>query len=136
MATVHINFVNSGTRCDAHAEKVVLVIQCLLKTRLSLISSYQFCSGWDSLVLTFMGRCHWSGRPIVDESSILTFSGIISCPLVHGSSREMWLLLDVVPGVMALLVGNHIDLPDRETCHVSFIHLFVSLQMSGPIAYK
>ena len=43
---------------------------------------------------------------------------------------------ELVPRVMALLAGNHVDLPDRETCHVSLIHLFVSFQMSGPIAYK
>ena len=43
---------------------------------------------------------------------------------------------ELMPRVMALLVGNHVNLPDRETCHMSLIHSFVSLQMSGPIAYK
>ena len=43
---------------------------------------------------------------------------------------------ELVPRVMALLAGNHINLPDQETCHVSLIHLFVSFQMSGLIAYK
>ena len=35
------------------------------------------------------------------------FSSIISCPLVHGSSREMWLLLDVLP---------------MNWCHVSWLY--------------
>ena len=43
---------------------------------------------------------------------------------------------ELVPCVMALLAGNHVDLPNQETCHVSLIQLFVSFQMSGPIAYK
>ena len=43
---------------------------------------------------------------------------------------------ELVPRVMALLAGNHVDLPDRETCQLYLIHLFVSFQMSGPIAYK
>ena len=43
---------------------------------------------------------------------------------------------ELVPRVMTLLAGNHVDLPDRGTCHMSPIHSFVSFQMSGPIAYK
>ena len=66
----------------------------------------------------------------MDEHGIGFFSSIISCPLGHGSSSEL------VPRVMVLLAGNHVDLPNRGMCHVSPIHLFVLFQMSGPIAYK
>ena len=72
-------------------------MQCLLRTRLSSISSYPFCS-WTrfprpdfhrplSLIKTTPYGQVWSWN----------FSCIISCPLVHGLSREMWLLLDVLP---------------------------------------
>ena len=36
-----------------------------------------------------------------------TFSSIINCPLVHGSSREMWLILDALP---------------MNWCHVSWLY--------------
>ena len=77
---------------------------------------------------------------IMGEYGVRFFPSIISCPLGHGSSREIWpserSANELVPRVMVLLAGNHVDLHDRGTCHVSFIHLFVSFQMSGPIAYK
>ena len=72
-------------------------MQCLIRTRLSLISSYPFCS-WTRFPhpdfhrpLSLIRTTHCG------QVSSWTFSGIISCPFVHGSSREMWLLLDFLP---------------------------------------
>ena len=88
----------------------------------------------------FHGQTSLIRTTIMDEHGIGFFSSIISCPLGHGSSREIWpperSASELVPRVMVLLVGNHVDLPNRGTCHMSLIHLFVSFQMSGPIAYK
>ena len=74
----------------------------------------------------------------MDESGVYSVSSV--APLSMGCPEKcdlFWTFAnELVPRVMVLLVGNHVDLPDRETCHVSPIHLFVSLQMSGPIAYK
>ena len=71
--------------------------EILLKTRLSKISSYLFRSGQVFLVLIFTGWRYGSEQPIMDEFGVGTFSSIISYPFVHGSSRETWLLLGVLP---------------------------------------
>ena len=63
-----------------------------LKTRLSKISSFLFRSGRVFLVLTFTSWGRRLRRPIMDEYRVVIFSSIISCPLVHGSSRDIWLL--------------------------------------------
>ena len=51
--------------------------EIMLRTRLSQISSYLFCSGRVFLVLflilTFTGWRYWSGRPIMDKSGVGLF---------------------------------------------------------------
>ena len=76
---------------------------------------------WTSLDLEFFQYHQLPPCPWVVQRNV-TYSG--------RSANEL------VPHVMALLAGNHVDLPDRETCHVSLIDLFLSFQMLGPIAYK
>ena len=115
-------------------------MQCLIRTRLSLISSYPFCS-WTRFPhpdfhrpLSLIRTTHY-GRV---QSCFFWYHQLPPCPWVvqRNVTSSGRFANEFVPRVMALLVGNHVDLPDRETCHVSPIHLFVSLQMSGPIAYK
>ena len=99
---VPINFVDYGARCDALCRNSN--VDCTV------------CSGWDSaqdeiisnLVLPVSLRTRFP-RPDFHGLTLLirtthhgrvwswTFSGIISCPLVHESSRETWLLLDILP---------------------------------------
>ena len=61
-----------------YVKTVMLTVQfaqdeILLKTRLSQIPSYLFRSGRDFPVQTFTDWCHWSGRPIMDESGVGLF---------------------------------------------------------------
>ena len=58
---------------------------------------YLFRSRRVFLVLTFTSWRYGSRRLIMDEFGVGTFSSIINCPLVHGSYRETWLLLGVLP---------------------------------------
>ena len=66
-----------------YVKTVMLTVQftqdkILLRTRLSQISSYLFCSGQVFLILTFTGWRYWSGRPIMNESGIGLF--LVSSP--------------------------------------------------------
>ena len=91
--------------CNAHVKIVVLVVHCLLRTRLSLISSYLFCS-WTRFARTdFHGLLSLIRTTHYGRVWSLTFSNIISCPLVHGSSREMWLFLDIRQWIGAMCLG-------------------------------
>ena len=76
----------------------------------------------------------------MDEYGVELFlvSSVAPCPWVvqRNMTSSRCSANELVPRVMALLAGNHVDLPDRGTCHMSLIHLLVSFQMSGPIAYK
>ena len=129
-----------------YVETVMLTVQfaqdeILLRTRLSLISSYLFCS-WTRFpcpdfhrLLSLIRTTHY-GR--VWSWNFFQYHQLPSCPWVvqRNVTSSRLFANELVPRVMALLVGNHVDLPDRETCHVSLIDLFLSFQMLGPIAYK
>ena len=99
---VPINFVDYGARCDALCrnsnvnctvcsgrdstqDKIILnlVLPISLRTRFA----YPDFHGLTLLIRTTHHGRVWSW----------TFSSIISCPLVHGSSRETWLILEVLP---------------------------------------
>ena len=82
---------------NAHVKTVVLIVQSLLRMRLSLISSYLFCSWMRFPRPDFHGPLSLIRTTHYGRVWSWTFSSIISCPLVHGSSREMWLLLDILP---------------------------------------
>ena len=99
---VPINFVDYGARCDALylnsnvdcsvcsgrdyvQDEIIsnLVLPVLLRTSFPRPDFHGLKS---RIRTTHHGRvCSW------------TFSSIISCPLVHGSSREIWLLLGTLP---------------------------------------
>ena len=89
------------------------------------------------LVLTFMGCCHWPGRPLMDESGVELFPVSSVAPLSMGRPEKcdfFWTFAnELVPRVMVLLVGNHVDLLDRETCHVFPIHLLCRFRCQGPL---
>ena len=71
--------------------------EVLLRMRWSQIPSYLFRSGRDFPVQTFLGLMSLIGTTYHGQVWSWAFSSIISCPLVYGSSREMWLLLGVLP---------------------------------------
>ena len=76
----------------------------------------------------------------MDEYGVELFPVSSVAPLSMGRPEKcdfFWTFAnELMPRVMVLLVGSHVDLPEKEICHVSLIHLFVSFQMPGPIAYK
>ena len=63
----------------------------------------------------------------MDESGVELFSVSSVAPLSMGHPEKcefLWTFAnELVPRVMVSLVGNHVDLPNRETYHVSPIHL-------------
>ena len=71
----------------------------------------------------------------MDESGVFLVSSV--APLSMGCLEKcdlFWTFAnELVPRVMVLLVGNHVDLPDRETCHVSLIHLLCHFRFQGPL---
>ena len=75
----------------------------------------------------------------MDEYRVVIFLVSSVAPLSMGRPEifDFWYSAnELVTRVTTLFAGNHIDLPNRGKCHVSPFHLFVSFQMSGPIAYK
>ena len=76
----------------------------------------------------------------MDESGVGLFLVSSVAPLFMGRPEKhdfFWTFCQRIGATCHdLLAGNHVDLPDQGTCHVSLIHLFVSFQMLGPIAYK
>ena len=76
----------------------------------------------------------------MDESVVGLFLVSSVAPFSMGVQRNLtssgYSANELVTRVMISFAGNHVDLPNRGMCHVSPIHLFVSFQMSGPIAYK
>ena len=73
----------------------------------------------------------------MDESGGERFPVSSVAPLSMGCLEKcdlFWTFAnELVPRVMVLLVGNHVDLPDRETCHVSLIHLLCRFRCQGPL---
>ena len=73
----------------------------------------------------------------MDEFGVEIFSVSSVAPLSMGLPEKcdfFWTFAnELVPHVMVLLVGNHVDLPDRETCHVSPIHLLCRFRCQGPL---
>ena len=73
----------------------------------------------------------------MDESGVELFpvSSVAPLSMVRPEEYEFfWTFAnELVPRVMVLLVGNHVDLPDRETCHVSLIHLLCHFRFQGPL---
>ena len=71
----------------------------------------------------------------MDKSGVFSVSSV--APLSMGCPEKcdlFWTFAnELVPRVMVLLVGNHVDLPDRETCHVSLIHLLCHFRFQGPL---
>ena len=145
MTTIPINFVDYGARCNALSRNSI--VNCAVCSGRDydqdeiISNSRPTCFAQDEISSSWLSQ-----TDIIDkdnhhgETWSWFFSSIISFPLGHGSSREIWPLersaSELMPRVMVLLAGNHFDLLDRGTYHVSLIHLFVSFQMSGPIAYK
>ena len=73
----------------------------------------------------------------MDESGVELFPVSSVAPLSMGRSKKCDFFLmfanKLVPLVMVLLVGNHVNLPNRETCHVSPIHLLYRFRCQGPL---
>ena len=146
MATIPINFVDSRARCDAlyqnssvnctvcsgrdsAQDEIIsnLVLPVLLKTRFTRPNFH----GLMSLIRTTHHGWVWSW----------TFSSIISCPFVHGSSREMWFILDALRMNWCHVSWPHwqeitsIYLTKKHATCLSFI-CWCRLRCQGPIAYK
>ena len=124
-------FRNRG--CNAHVKTVVLIVQSLLRMRLSLISSYLF------LFRTIFSSSWISWAVVIDqdESGVELFTVSSVAPLSMSRPEKcdfFWTFAnELVPRVMVLLVGNHVDLPNRETCHVSPIHSLCRFRCQGPL---
>ena len=95
---VPINFVDYGARCDALWANCTVcsgqgsVQDEMILNPVLLVSLWTRFPHPDFLRLMSLIKMTHHGRVW-----IWNFSSIISCPLVHGSSREMWLILDVLP---------------------------------------
>ena len=116
----------------------MLIVQSLLRMRLSLISSYLFCSwmrfprpdfhGLLSLIRTTHYRRVWSWNFFrYHQLPPLSMGRPEKCDFFWTFANEL------VPRVMVLLVGNHVDLPNREICHVSPIHSLCCFRCQGPL---
>ena len=73
----------------------------------------------------------------MDESGVKLFLVSSVAPLSMGRPEKCDFFLsfasELVPCGMILLVGNYVDLPDQETCHVSPIHLLCRFKCQGPL---
>ena len=89
------------------------------------------------LILNFMSYFHWPGRPIMDKSGVELFLVSSVAPLSMSRPKKCDFFLtfanELVPCVMVFLVGNHVNLLDWETCHVSPIHLLCRFRCQGPL---
>ena len=127
-------------RCDVYVKTVVLIVQSAKDKIISNLILPVLLMDEISLSWLSQAAVIDQDNPLWTSLELELFLVSSVAPLFMGVQRNVTssrlFANELVPRVMALLVGNHVDLPDRETCHVSLIHLFVSLQMSGPIAYK
>ena len=71
----------------------------------------------------------------MDEYGVEIFPVSSVAPLSLGRLEKcdfFWTFAnESVPRVMVLLVGNHVNLSDREKCHVSPVHLLCHFRCQG-----